>query len=83
MVTVETPIETIPVFQRGGSAIPRKMRMRRSSSLMKNDPYTLMIALDDNSEANGFLYVADGHSFQFEKGVKTLGKFVFDHSGNK
>ena len=37
----------IPVFLRGGSIIPKKMRVRRSSSLMANDPYTLVVALDN------------------------------------
>ncbi|CAL1285603.1 unnamed protein product [Larinioides sclopetarius] len=36
----------IPVFQRGGTIIPKKGRIRRSSSLTYNDPYTLEVALD-------------------------------------
>lgn len=36
----------IPVFQRGGSIIPRKLRVRRSSSCMEHDPYTLFVALN-------------------------------------
>ena len=36
----------IPVFQRGGTIIPKKLRVRRASSLMANDPYTLIVALD-------------------------------------
>lgn len=36
----------IPVFQRGGSIIPRKNRVRRSSSCMMDDPYTLYVALN-------------------------------------
>lgn len=36
----------IPVFQRGGSIIPRKMRIRRSSALMVHDPFTLIVCLD-------------------------------------
>ena len=38
----------IPVFQRGGSIVPYKFRIRRSSSQMDNDPFTLVIALDKN-----------------------------------
>lgn len=33
-VTVAAPLGTIPVFQRGGSILPRQMRLRRSSALM-------------------------------------------------
>lgn len=47
-VTVPTPMTSIPVFQRGGSIIPTKERVRRASSLMINDPYTLRVALDSN-----------------------------------
>ena len=45
----------IPVFQRGGTIIPKKLRVRRASSLMANDPYTLVIALD-NKVCNNILY---------------------------
>ena len=66
--TIETPIHQIPVFQRGGSIIPKKMRVRRSSSAMANDPYTLIIALSTDQtqaggSATGDLYLDDGHSF--------------------
>ena len=36
----------IPVFQRGGSIITRKERVRRSSSCMEDDPYTLYVAVN-------------------------------------
>jgi alpha 1,3-glucosidase len=67
-LTVETPIHQIPVYQRGGTIIPKKMRVRRSSSAMANDPYTLIIALSsDQTQAGGSstgdLYLDDGHSF--------------------
>jgi hypothetical protein len=38
----------------------QQMRLRRSSSLMVNDPYTLIIALDRNLTATGSLYLDDG-----------------------
>ena len=37
----------VPVFQRGGTIVPRKERPRRSSALTYNDPFTLVIALDN------------------------------------
>jgi hypothetical protein len=67
-LTVQTPIDTMPVFQRGGSIIPRQLRVRRSSSLMSQDPYTLFIALDTHGEASGELYLDDGHSFEYQQG---------------
>lgn len=36
----------IPVYQRGGYIVPRKERIRRSSSLTRNDPFTLIVCLD-------------------------------------
>ena len=32
---VDAPIDKIPVFQRGGTIVSRKMRIRRSSKMMK------------------------------------------------
>ena len=34
--------ESIPAFQRAGTIVPRKDRLRRSSTQMINDPYTLV-----------------------------------------
>lgn len=42
-LSVGVSIEYIPVFQRGGTIVPRKMRLRRSSLTMKEDPYTLVV----------------------------------------
>ena len=62
---VKAPIDKIPVFQRGGSIVPRKMRLRRSASLMRDDPYTLMVALDKQNHADGALYLDDEVSITF------------------
>uniref|UniRef100_A0A8C2XB07 Glucosidase II alpha subunit n=1 Tax=Cyclopterus lumpus TaxID=8103 RepID=A0A8C2XB07_CYCLU len=58
---------SIPVFQRGGSIIPRKSRVRRSSTCMMQDPYTLYVALNPQRTAEGELYIDDGHTFNYEK----------------
>uniref|UniRef100_A0A8C7J6J6 Neutral alpha-glucosidase AB n=1 Tax=Oncorhynchus kisutch TaxID=8019 RepID=A0A8C7J6J6_ONCKI len=60
---IPVTISSIPVFQRGGSIIPRKARVRRSSSCMEHDPYTLFVALSPKGE----LYIDDGHTFNFDK----------------
>jgi len=75
--TILTPLEKIPVFQRGGSIIPRKERARRSSALMVNDPYTLVIAVDENQSAIGELYIDDGETFDYTRGLNTLKTFSF------
>jgi alpha 1,3-glucosidase len=60
---VACPAERIPVYQRGGSVVPRKDRPRRSSTQMANDPYTLVVALDTlGQSATGELVLDDGHS---------------------
>ncbi|XP_062332050.1 neutral alpha-glucosidase AB isoform X3 [Osmerus eperlanus] len=64
---IPVTISSIPVFQRGGSIIPRKARVRRSSSCMERDPYTLYVALSPQRTAQGELYIDDGHTFNFEK----------------
>lgn len=69
--TVAAGIDTIPVYQRGGSIIPRKLRLRRSTMMMKNDPYTLYIALDENESASGGLHIDDEDSFAYQKGDYT------------
>lgn len=66
-ISVSTPITKIPVYQRAGTIIPRKMRVRRSSTLMLNDPLTLYVALNDKLKAEGEVYIDDGHSMNFEK----------------
>ncbi|CAK5049963.1 unnamed protein product [Aphanomyces euteiches] len=64
--TVAAPIDFIPVFQRGGSVIPQRWRVRRSSSLMRKDPYTLVMALDRFKTATGELYLDDEHTFAYD-----------------
>jgi alpha 1,3-glucosidase len=85
-ITVETPIHKIPVYQRGGSIVPKKMRVRRSSATMRNDPYTLIIALDTDAaskggSAEGDLYLDDEHSFDSTK-LGTFSRRRFSWSGN-
>nr|XP_053642983.1 neutral alpha-glucosidase AB-like [Cherax quadricarinatus] len=66
--TVSAPRDKIPVYQRGGSIIPRKDRVRRASSLMRDDPYTLSVALDSYGKAQGTLYIDDEHTFEYRQG---------------
>ncbi|KAJ8327387.1 hypothetical protein BDV3_000470 [Batrachochytrium dendrobatidis] len=75
--TMDTPLEVIPMFLRGGSIVPRRDRVRRSSSLSKADPYTLIVALDKSGAATGTLYVDDGRSYAFQKGEYIFNTFVF------
>ena len=67
-VTVAAPLERLPVFLRGGSIIPLRLRNRRSSILAVNDPLTLRILLDHEEKATGKLYLDDGHSYEYQNG---------------
>ena len=64
-VKVTAPLWKLPVFQRGGSIVTRKMRTRRSSTQMLNDPITIVVAVDTNGHAAGRLYVDDERSLEY------------------
>lgn len=82
-VTVASNLDQIPVFQRGGSVISRKLRLRRSAALMRKDPYTLYMALDNAKTASGTLYMDDEESFDYErKGEFAEASFSADFSGD-
>ncbi|ANB15348.1 glucan 1,3-alpha-glucosidase ROT2 [Sugiyamaella lignohabitans] len=70
--SIDTPLEKIPVLLRGGHIHARRERPRRSATLMKNDPYTIVIALDKNGDAEGKLYLDDGESYDYQKGEFVL-----------
>ena len=57
----------IPVFQKGGKIVPSKNRVRRSSPLMRDDPYTLTVALDTDGKAEGTLYIDDEHTYDYKE----------------
>lgn len=77
-------IDTIPLFVRGGHIVFRKDRKRRSSQLMRNDPYTLLIAVDHNGNSHGHLYNDDGVSFEYDtKSEYLVADVDFSGSGIK
>lgn len=67
-VTVPAALHEIPLLIRGGSILPTRERPRRSSPLMKHDPFTLRVALDVDGSANGELYLDDGEGFGYQRG---------------
>ncbi|XP_014206129.1 neutral alpha-glucosidase AB isoform X2 [Copidosoma floridanum] len=66
--SVSVTIHRIPVFQREGTIVPRKMRIRRSTVAMRNDPYTLVVIADGEGRAQGNLYIDDESSFEYRHG---------------
>lgn len=77
--TLKAPLDKIPLLMRGGHIFPRRDRVRRSSGLMKMDPYTLVIVLGADGKAEGELYVDDGESFDYQSGAYIHRKFVFEN----
>lgn len=67
-LTVQAPLETIPILMQGGHIVPRRDIPRRSAQLMQFDDYTLVVAVGKNGKAEGELYVDDGDSFEYENG---------------
>jgi alpha 1,3-glucosidase len=76
--TVPAALDSIPLLMQGGHIIPRKDRPRRSSGLMRWDPYTLVVVLDDMGGAKGELYVDDGESFEYQEGAYIHRAFTYD-----
>uniref|UniRef100_A0A2K6UFX6 Glucosidase II alpha subunit n=1 Tax=Saimiri boliviensis boliviensis TaxID=39432 RepID=A0A2K6UFX6_SAIBB len=74
-------LSSIPVFQRGGTIVPRWMRVRRSSDCMKDDPITLFVALSPQGTAQGELFLDDGHTFNYQTRQEFLLR-RFSFSGN-
>ncbi|ODV81565.1 glycoside hydrolase family 31 protein [Suhomyces tanzawaensis NRRL Y-17324] len=64
-ITKAVSLNDIPMLLTGGSILALKNRYRRSTKLMKNDPYSLVIALDSQGKASGSLYIDDGESFLY------------------
>lgn len=76
-VSVAAPLDTIPFLMQGGHIIPRRDRPRRSSGLMKYDPFTLIVTLGNSGDAEGTLYLDDGESFDFEQGAYIHRRFQY------
>lgn len=83
--TVSVPVDMnkIPVYQRGGTIVSRLERVRRSTALMHNDPYTLVVALDDKGFAKGTLYIDDGETFKYKSNEYLYIQFEFSNKSLK
>lgn len=77
-VPYDAPLNTIPMMVRGGHIHARRDRERRSATLMKYDPFTIVVYLDKNGSAKGSLYVDDGESYEYLKGEYLDIQFSFD-----
>ncbi|XP_059574387.1 neutral alpha-glucosidase AB isoform X1 [Alligator mississippiensis] len=78
---IPVTLSSVPVYQRGGSVVPRQERVRRSSELMRDDPFTLCVALGPQGRAEGELFLDDGHTFDYETQARFLHRH-FRFAGN-
>ena len=78
--TISAPLEKSPLFMQGSHIIPRKDRPRRSSGLMKWDPYTLIVVLGNTGVAVGELYFDDGETFEYQSGAHIHRAFQFTNN---
>lgn len=66
-------IDSIPAYYKGGSVVPLKSRIRRSSSCMSQDPFTLHVYLDPQAgAATGRLFLDDYRTRMYEDGKSFL-----------
>ncbi|XP_067170946.1 neutral alpha-glucosidase AB isoform X2 [Apteryx mantelli] len=63
---VPVTMSSVPVYQRGGTVVPRQERARRSAECMRGDPFTLYVALSPQGTAEGDLFLDDGRTFDFQ-----------------
>ncbi|KAK4514877.1 uncharacterized protein ATC70_002483 [Mucor velutinosus] len=75
--TIDAPLDTIPAFYQGGRIIPRRERVRRSSPAMRLDPFTLVIAKNQQGHAQGRLYMDDEETYAFQNGAYAHTEFSF------
>lgn len=62
-------LDRMLLYIRGGTVFARKDIARRSSTAMKYDPFTIIVALNSDGEAHGNLYIDDGDSFEYQKSM--------------
>ncbi|KAF8631083.1 hypothetical protein AX17_005169 [Amanita inopinata Kibby_2008] len=82
-VTVPAALHQIPLLVRGGSIVPTRERPRRASTLMKHDPFTLRVALDNAGNARGELYLDDGESYRHQQGDFVWREFIAEREKAK
>ncbi|XP_017491998.1 PREDICTED: neutral alpha-glucosidase AB-like [Rhagoletis zephyria] len=64
----------------GGTIVPKKERIRRAATLMKNDPYTLVVCLNSAGKAEGTIYLDDEKSYNYRKGEYNYINMKFENN---
>ena len=66
MLKVSVTINSIPVFVKAGSILPRKDIKRGSTLLQRDDPFSLVVWPCNLNKASGYIYIDDEESTEFE-----------------
>ncbi|KAL7722289.1 Glucosidase II subunit alpha [Entamoeba marina] len=69
---IQVTMDNIPLYVRGGAVLPLKERQRRSSQLMNNDPYTIVLYANGSKKAEGIVYVDDGLTTKQNNLISTI-----------
>jgi alpha 1,3-glucosidase len=70
---LKVTLESIPAYYRAGAILPFKSRIRRSSSCMHFDPFTLGVYLDPKTgTATGHVYLDDYKTLNYTDGKSFL-----------
>ncbi|XP_056151789.1 neutral alpha-glucosidase C [Lampris incognitus] len=64
-LSLPVALETVPVFQRGGTVVPRTTGCGSCTAELQQFPLSLTVALDSDGLAAGELYLDDGHSLSY------------------
>ncbi|XP_077396145.1 neutral alpha-glucosidase C isoform X2 [Festucalex cinctus] len=58
-------LDTIPVFQRGGTMVCRATEVGTCTTNLQKTPLAITVALDSQDSANGEVYLDDGRTFSY------------------
>ncbi|XP_028251697.1 neutral alpha-glucosidase C isoform X1 [Parambassis ranga] len=64
-VSLPVTLDTVPVFQRGGSVVCRSAGSGSCTAVLQQLPLSITVALNSQGCADGELYLDDGHSFKY------------------
>lgn len=64
-LSLPVTLDTVPVFQRGGSVVCRSVGSGSCTAELQLLPLSVTVALNSQGVADGELYLDDGHSFSY------------------
>ncbi|EGT43911.1 CBN-AAGR-4 protein [Caenorhabditis brenneri] len=77
-VQIPVDINTIGLYHRGGTIIPKLSEVKLTTKDNQNQPITLYIAVNQKGDhANGTIYLDDGESYGYENGEYAYWGFTF------